>query len=374
MKDVLIIGAGSAGLALAFRLKNLGVTPDIIDEAPEIASSWRGRHEQLSLNTHKKISDIPGLKISAAFPDFPSRDQYVEYMEEYEKFLNIPIKFNTTARSISRNKNGSWLVDDGSENSEYKHVVVCTGSDHTPFIPDWPGKDKFRGELIHGGDFTHAKNYRGKSVLLVGAGNSGVDIGNYLAKEDLKPSWFSIRGGNWIAPKFLLGSVQPFIGYLQFLPMSVFDVGLKLMHKIFYRDLPALGLPQPKLGAGQLFMKKRMVPSMDDGFINALRQGRFFAQPEIKQLTEDSVEFVNGQTVKPDAIICATGYRLGLEKLLVDIDILDETGFPKFYADSSSPLYPGLWFLGLNTSIYGNFFLRRQESEALAINIKQSLA
>lgn len=87
-----------------------------------------------------------------------------------------------------------------------------------------------------------------------------------------------------------------------------------------------------------------------------------------------SVEFVNGKIVKPDAIICATGYRLGLENLLDDVNALDETGFPKFYADSSSPLYPGLWFLGVNTSLFGNFFIRRQESEALARKIKQSLA
>ena len=374
MKDVLIIGAGSAGLALAYRLKCLGITPDIIDEAPEIASSWRGRHEQLSLNTHKKISDIPGLKIPAAYPIYPSRDQYVAYMEDCEKFLNIPIKFNTAARSIARNDAGSWLVDNGSESNEYKHVVVCTGSDHTPFIPDWPGKDKFKGELIHGGDFTHAKNYRGKSVLLVGAGNSGVDIGNYLAEEDLKPSWFSVRGGNWIAPKFLLGPFQPLLGNFQFLPMSVFDTVFKLLHKVLYRDLPALGLPEPVLGAGQLFTKKRMVPSLDDGFVKALRQNKFLAMPEIKQLTEDSVEFVNGKIVKPDAIICATGYKLGLENILVNIDILDETGFPKYIADSGSPSYPGLWFLGHNTSLFGNFFIRRQESEALARKIKQSLA
>lgn len=374
MTDVLIIGAGSAGLGLAYRLKQLGINPRIIDEAPQVAASWRGRHEQLSLNTHKSISNIPGLKLPADYPTYPTRDQYVAYMEDYVKFLGLPIEFNTAAKSIKRSENGQWLVDVGNEKIDCKHVVVCTGSDHVPRIPDWPGRDQFKGELIHGGDFRHAEDYRGKSVLLVGAGNSGVDIGNHLAKENLKPSWFSVRHSNWIAPKFLLGPIQPLFSRMQFLPLSVISVAIKVMQKLFYRDLAALGVPLPEQGAGELFARNFMVPSLDDGFVAALRRGQFAAMPEIKELSEDTVTFINGKTVKPDAIICATGYGLGMEKLLGDRDILDERGFPKFYADASSPQYPGIWFLGINTSIYGNFYIRRQESEQLAKNIKRSLA
>jgi hypothetical protein len=161
---------------------------------------------------------------------------------------------------------------------------------------------------------------------------------------------------------------------MQFLPLSVITVAIKAMHKLFYRDLAALGVPVPEVGAGELFTRKFMVPSLDDGFVGALRRGQFAAMPEIKELSEDTVTFINGKTVKPDAIICATGYDLGLENLLGDLDILDERGFPKFYADASSPQHPGIWFLGLNTSLYGNFYIRRQESDQLAKNIKQSLS
>lgn len=373
MTDVLIVGAGSAGLALAYRLKKLGIIPRIIDAAPQIASSWRGRHDQLTLNTHKSISDIPGMKLPKSYPTYPSRDQYVSYMEDYIRFLAIPIEFNTVAKSIRREGDFQWQVETDKGRIACKHVVVCTGSDKIPHIPDWPGRDKFKGELIHGASFRHAEDYRNKSVLLVGSGNSSVDIGNHLAKETLKPSWFSVRGSNWIAPKFLLGPVQPIFSRMQFLPLSVISVAIKLMGKIFYGDLPALGVPEPKEGAGVMFQRRFQVPSLDDGFVAALRSGKFAAVPEIKSLTEDTVELTNGKKIKPDAIICATGYRLGLDHLLEDNNVLDGRGFPKFYADNFSAKYSGLWFLGLNTSLYGNFYIRRQESDQLAKNIKQAL-
>ena len=373
MTDVLIVGAGSAGLALAYRLKKLGITPRIIDAAAQVATPWRARHDQLTLNTHKSISDIPGMKLPKSYPVYPTRDQYVAYMEDYVKFLAIPIEFNTPAKSIRRKGDHQWVVETEKESIECKQVVLCTGSDNTPHIPDWPGRDKFKGELIHGGSFRHAEDYRDKSVLLVGSGNSSVDIGNHLAKEKLKPSWISIRGSNWIAPKFLLGPIQPLFSRMQFLPLSVISVAIKLMGKIFYRDLPALGIPLPEHGAGEMFERRFQVPSLDDGFVAALRRGQFAAVQEIKSLTEDSVELVNGKIIKPDAIICATGYKLGFEHLLEDSDALDERGFPKFYAGDSSAKYPGLWFLGMNTSLYGNFYIRRQESEQLANNIKKAL-
>lgn len=374
MRDVVIIGAGSAGLALAYQLKILGITPRIIDAAPQVAASWRSRHEQLTLNTHKSISNIPGLKLPRSYPAYPTRDQYVAYMEDYVKFLAIPIEWNTVAQSIRQTVAGHWHVSTSTGTIESKQVVLCTGSDHLPYIPLWPGREKFQGALIHAGTFRHAEDYRGKSVLLVGAGNSGVDIGNYLAKESLGPSWFSIRSSNWIAPKFLLGPIQPIFSRFSFLPLSVIDFAIGLLHSLFYRDLTNLGYPRPLQGAGALFKKSFMVPSLDDGFVAALRRRQFEVMPEIKCLTEDSVEFINGRIVKPDAIICATGYRLGLEKLLGDLDVLDASGFPKFYADAASDQYPGLWFLGVNTSLYGNFYIRRQESLRLAKNIKTALS
>lgn len=373
MNDVVIIGAGSAGLALAYQLKKRGIFPRIIDAAPQVAASWRSRHAQLTLNTHKSISNIPGLKLPKSYPAYPTRDQYVAYMENYVEFLGLPIEWNTVAQSLRQTAAGHWQVKTSNGMIESKQVVLCTGSDRVPHLPNWPGREKFQGSLIHAGAFRHAEDYRDQSVLLVGAGNSGVDIGNYLAKESLKPSWFSIRNSNWIAPKFLLGPIQPLFSRLNFLPLSVIDVAIGLLHALFYRDLTRLGYPRPLQGAGALFKKSFMVPSLDDGFVAALRRRQFEVMPEIKCLTEDSVEFVNGRIVKPDAIICATGYRLGFEQLLGGLDVLDTTGFPKFYADTASHQYPGLWFLGVNTSLYGNFYIRRQESLRLAQKIKATL-
>ncbi len=373
--DVLIIGAGPAGLAAAYELKRLGIRPRIIDQARQIGVPWRNRHDQLQLNTHRDLSNLPGFAMPPDYPAFPSRDQFVAYLERYVAFLDLPIEFGNGARRIDKDPDGGWHVDTDQGVITAHHVIVATGSDRDPQLPAWPGRESYRGALIHAGRFHHAKDYAGKSVLLVGPGNSGMDIGNYLAKEAIKPSWLSVRGGTWVAPKYLLGiPLQPLAVYGRFLPIKAMDRLVALMTRLFYGDLRKYGLPVPTQGAATRNAEENVVPSLDDGFMAALKKGLFKVVPEIRRFTEDAVELVDGTVLRPDAVICATGYRLGLEPLVGHLGVLNERGFPRHWANQSSLRYPGLWFFGLNTSLFGNFYVRRAESRRLAAQIRDSLA
>jgi hypothetical protein len=109
--------------------------------------------------------------------------------------------------------------------------------------------------------------------------------------------------------------------------------------------------------------------AIDNGFVKALKAGRFTVVPEISSFSEQAVHLIDGRTIHPDAVICATGYRPGLESLVGHLDVLNERGKPRFFADQASSDHPGLWFFGLNTSIYGYLYTRKHEAPPLAHKI-----
>lgn len=147
-----------------------------------------------------------------------------------------------------------------------------------------------------------------------------------------------------------------------------------LMTRLFYGDLRKYGLPVPTQDAATRNAKENVVPSLDDGFMAALKQGLFTVVPEIRRFTADAVELVDSAVLRLDAVTCATGYRLSLEPLVGHLGVLNESGFPRYFAEQSCLRFPGLWFFGLDTSLFGNFYVRRTESRRLAAQIRDSLA
>lgn len=365
--DVLIIGAGPAGLAAAYELIRTGLRPRVIDQASTVAASWRCRHDQLHLNTHRCLSHQPGMRIPKRLGPFPSRDDYVAYLEEYAAPLAEWIDFGVRADRIDRPDDGAWAISTDQGVMRAHDVIVATGSDRLSRMPDWPGCDRYRGTLIHAGEFRHACDYVGKRVLLVGAGNSGVDIGNHLSAVDIGPSWVSIRNGPTIAPQYMLSlPTQPIVASLRWLPVKAQDALIAAVSRLILGDLSRLGIPPPPKGAVTRQIEDGVTLGVDNGFVNALKAGRFTVVPEIESFEHRSVHFRDGTTVEPDAVICATGYRLGLEGLVGHLGVLDAGGRPRFVANQCSPAHPGLWFLGQNSSLYGNMNIRRAEARRLA--------
>jgi pimeloyl-ACP methyl ester carboxylesterase len=145
---VLIIGAGHNGLAVAYELKKIGLAPVILDAAGQPAAAWRGRHDQLRLNTHRLISYLPGMRIPRRYGAFPSRDDMVQYLEAYERFLDVAIHRQVRVERINRQSTG-WRLTTSKGIWQTRNLTITTGNEHTPLIPDWPGRNEFTGELIH---------------------------------------------------------------------------------------------------------------------------------------------------------------------------------------------------------------------------------
>jgi cation diffusion facilitator CzcD-associated flavoprotein CzcO len=372
--DVLIIGAGTAGLTAAYELRKRGIRLQIIDEAEEVGSSWRHRHDQLSLNTYRGYSSLPGAPLPRRYGAYVRREDFISYLEEYSKDLEQPIRFGVSAQKIRRNGDEGWLVDTDQGEISARHVIVATGPERQPYTPEWPGRETFQGEFIHSAEFRHADDYIGKRVLLVGASNSGVDIGNHLSKVAIGPSWVSVRNGPTIVPTYVFGISAhiPFM-WLRPLPIKMQDFMVAMLGRVFLGDLRKYGLPKPPAGAVTRDKEDGVTFGIDNGFVKALKAGRFTVVPEISSFEPQVVHLSDGRTIDPDVVICATGYRPGLEPLVGHLGVLNEHGKPRFFADQASSDHPGLWFFGTNTSIYGYLYARKQEAPPLADKIARSL-
>ena len=304
---VLIVGAGTSGLALAHELMALGIRPRVVDRAARVAERWRRRHPQLRLNTHKLLSHLPGRRFDRNVAVFPSRDDFVGYVEAYERALGIDIVYGVRVSQIERNDTG-WRAESDTGPLTARDLVVATGPDNVPVIPDWPGRDAFTGAIIHAADFGRAEDYDGKRILLVGAGNSSVDVANHLTNAAPGPMWMSVRRGATVVPQYVLGLPTHLLTPLmRLLPVPVVDATIRMISRWFCGDLTKRGLPAPEMGALSRVIADGASPAIDGGFAGAVRTGRIAIVPEIERFDGDAIRLRDGQVLTPDVVICGTG-------------------------------------------------------------------
>jgi cation diffusion facilitator CzcD-associated flavoprotein CzcO len=371
--SIIIIGAGSTGIGLAHQLKLRGLNPIILEEAAQVGASWRARHDQLTLNTLRSYSGLPGRPLPSSFDKFPTKSQFISFLEKCAEELGDSIRFGIKVNKIINN-GSKWKLETSEGGLEAEHVVMATGTDKVPVIPNWPGIDSYSGEMLHAADFGDATRFTGKKVLLVGNGNSGVDVGNHLSRNGAGQSWVSIRKGSHVVPQFFLGlSAYQVLMMIRWLPISIQDALVKMTSRLFLGDLRKIGLPAAPKGPISRAIEDGVVVSLDNGFISAIKSGQFEVCGEIDYFSKSSIHMVDGTTLNPDVIIFATGYRSGLESLLGDLGLLEKSREPKHSVDKDFAEYPNLWFLGYTTSTYGNLYTRIEETFRLADAIKSKI-
>lgn len=184
-RPVYVIGGGPGGLAVAASLRARGVRAVVLEKSDRVGASWRGHYDRLHLHTTRRWSALPGLRIPRGFGRWVGRDDVVRYLEKYTEHHGLEVVTGVEVTRIDRAPDGSgdWqLTATGGRVLRGRAVVVATGFNHTPRIPDWPGRDTFTGELLHAARYRAPAPYADRDVLVVGIGNTGAEIAADLAE------------------------------------------------------------------------------------------------------------------------------------------------------------------------------------------------
>lgn len=355
VEPAIVVGAGAAGLAVAHALMNAGVPTAILEKESRLAEPWHRRHRQLHLNTHRDLSSLPGLAYPQGTPAFPHKTVVIRHMNDFRQENRLPVQFGVDVEEIVF-KGDHWALLTSAGPRLARHVVIATGRDRQPFIPEWKGMKGFAGRIIHAADFGDARDYAGKKVLVVGAGNSGFDTLNNLAGINTAAIWLSARNGPALLPKRIgkiaVHRLSPFMARL---PLRVADAVMAATQRLVFGDLTKFGMPPAPSGGASRLTSDYIAIAADDGAVSAIKAGKIVVVPAIREFARDGVILANGSLIHPDIVIAATGYRTGLEPMVGRLGVLDKKGVPLFNGGQADPKLPGLWFTGMRPSIRGCF-------------------
>ncbi|MBW8821685.1 MAG: NAD(P)/FAD-dependent oxidoreductase, partial [Streptomyces sp.] len=234
-------------------------------------------------------------------------------------------------------------------------VVVATGYNHTPLLPDWPGRDTYKGELRHAGEYRNPEPYAGRDVLVVGVGNTGAEIAVDLVEGGASRVRLSVRTAPHIVRRSTAGWAAQYTGVLvRRLPVGLVDRLARPMAKLSVPDLSEHGLPRPDTGLYSR-VKEGAIPVQDVGLIDAIRKGKVEVVAAVQGFEDGEVLLADGTRVGPDAVIAATGYTRSLEGLVGHLGVLDAHGRPVVNGSRCPDDAPGLFFTGYVTPISGTF-------------------
>ncbi|GAA3877885.1 NAD(P)/FAD-dependent oxidoreductase [Streptomyces sedi] len=349
-----VIGAGPGGLATAAALARRGVRAVVVEKSPDVGASWRGHYERLRLHTTRRWSSLPGLPLPRSAGRWVARDDFVAYLEEYARHHRIDLAAGVEVFRIERAaETGDWsLTATGGRRLRASAVVVATGFNHTPHVPDWPGADGFAGELVHARSYRAPEPYRDRDVLVVGTGNTGAEIAAELAASGAGNVWLAVRTPPHIMRRATLGWPSQANAILcRRLPVGLVDRGARLLARTL-PDLGPHGLPRPEAG---LYTRVRQgaIPVLDRGLVRAVKRGRVRPVAALTAFEGERALLADGSELRPDVVIAATGYRRGLEPLVGHLGLLDGSGRPLVHGKQSHPAAPGLHFIGYTNPISG---------------------
>jgi cation diffusion facilitator CzcD-associated flavoprotein CzcO len=371
-----VIGAGPAGLAVARELEHRHrISALVVDKAAAPAVSWRNRYDDFRLNTNGFLSHLPGQRIPLSAGRWPTKEDMVRYFDTYVRTQNLTLELACEVNRIDRDADG-WLIDTSSGHIRTPAVVLATGRYHTPVVPPWPGLSDFTGQIVHSGNFRNAWPFRGRDVLVVGAGNSAADIAVQLALNDpggARKIWLAVR----TPPHLVRRAMGPipsdvFLELFARVPARVVDPVIARLNRLLFGDLSVYGFGRPPLGLKATVEQKGRIPTLADELVEAVRAGRVEVVAAVNAADSRRVILDDGTALTPEVIVAATGFSTDLDGLVGHLGVLDEHGDP--HGGFASHLGDGLFAIGYGIPPRGPLRAIRLAATPLADQVAAHLA
>lgn len=364
--EVLVVGAGAAGLAVAACLKDAGIEPLIVDRGEAVGQTWASRYERLHLHTPRVQSALPGLRMPRRFGRWVAKDDMARYLRGYARHHGLEPRFGTEVHRLDRDGD-QWVASTDAGTVTARHVIVATGYSNTPVPRHWPGMDAFPGDIIHASTYRSAAPYAGRNVIVVGAGNTGAEIAADLAENGAAEVRLAVRTPPNIIPR----RVGPIPTTLLAIPMDALPAWLvdpvnRVLQRTLLGDLTRYGMPGARAGVVAQARATGLTPTIDVGLVAALRSGRVIPVAPLDHFDGPDAVFGDGSRFAADAVIAATGYTTGLARVAGHLGVLDGHGRPLAHGKRVLPTAPGLRFIGLTNPLKGQLFQIRLDARAVA--------
>jgi len=350
------VGAGPGGLALARTFMKLGVEFYCFERHSDVGGIWDQTnpgspiYDSAHFISSKTLSHYTDQPMPDHYPDYPSNRQIHSYMQAFARDFDLyeHITFNTGVASTEK-IDGGWRVTlANGEIRTYRWLICASGTNWHPSIPDFEGT--FDGEIRHAVSYRSMEEFRGRKVLIVGAGNSGCDIA-CDASQTADAAYISLRRGYHFIPKHIMGKPTDVFAHEgphmpMWLTQRVFAIVLRLING----DITRFGLPKPD---HKIFESH---PILNTQLLHFLSHGDIHAKGDVARLDGDGVVFKDGSRELVDTIILATGYRWHIP--YIDTAHFDWAGGrPNLYMNLFSRKTSGLFALGFTETNGGAYKL-----------------
>lgn len=316
LPTVVIVGAGQSGLAGARAALEAGLRPVVLEAGARPAGSWPSYYDSLTLFSPARYSSLPGYPFPGDPDRYPTRNEVADYLAGYAHHLEVEVRTLAHVRAVERRGEG-FLVRTQEDALPADGVIAASGTFGRPHTPQLPGRDSFSGRRLHVADYRNPQEYAGERVVVVGGGNSAVQIAYELAE----------------VASVTLATLEP----VAFLPQR--SGGRDLHHWLEttgFDHMPAAWLHQ--------LLSRPLVLDTGD-YAHALESGVVTQRRMFSAFDGDAVIWPDGAREPVDTVIFATGYRPALDYLR-PLGALTDTGSPQHVAGISTT-HPGLVYLGL---------------------------
>ena len=292
--EIVVIGAGQAGLSSAYHLKRRGLEPNrgfvVLDGSPNAGGAWQFRWPSLTLSTVNRIHDLPGMPFSNAVDtgatDVAAAVAVPRYYAAYEKAFDLPVYRPVNVTVVC--DRGDWLnVETDRIAVSARGIINATGTWETPYIPEYPGAARFSGRQLHTRDYRTAAEFVGQHVIIVGGGISAIQLLDEISRVTTTP-WVTRR-----PPEFRTGPFDEAAG----------RAAVALVEDRVRRGLP----PTSVVSVTGLPVTPAVEAMRSRGVLNR--------HPMFSEITEDGVRWPDGTAVRADVILWCTGFRSSLDHL-----------------------------------------------------------